>query len=248
MNLNNVKAIVLQIRKHSETDISLICITPKLGKIFVRAPRAADLNSKLRSFCQILTSGTISLQRSKNDISSYYLRQAVIDNAYQDIKRSELKLASACYITSLVSSLSEYGQAEEHNFGQLYGFLEALNLITETVKLNFLHVVMIVRLLAVNGFGHLPEWCSKCDSSLSSVFYYGKNRGVFLCEKCQNIKDIRIAEETILQWHNLLKIDLVSSHWVELSADFIELVEDYVRIVLGQEVKGREYLRLIRGF
>jgi len=248
MNLNNVDTIVLQTRKHQENDILLVCLTRSMGKIYLIATNANSMNSHLRPFCQIITQGMIMLSPVKGQDNLYYLQQAAIDNAFTNIKNHQLKLAIACYWLSLVSEVLLNGQQDQQVFELLSNALTVLNLLEQDAEINNFHAVIVVRILSAIGLPAIPPWCSICKSTLEKNQFIQASSGRVYCDNCRPSSAQLIAYNHLEQWRNLINNGLNTFRKWDVSPELIVAIEAYINGLLGRELKGAKYLKLIRGY
>jgi DNA repair protein RecO (recombination protein O) len=190
----------------------------------------------------------VSARKSKNTGSLYYINQVEVLNSYRSVKQHELKLASASYITNIIADMLDISQPDSTSYYLLSGYLDALNLLEGDNNINFLHSVILIRIIEHHGIGEKPELCGSCSAYLTEKYYLNKDRGLFLCKNCKTSNSVLLSQNFHMLWCRLLNFNLSEDEFFDLPKSFIRDLEFYFKILIGKEISGSRYLKMIRGY
>jgi len=183
-----------------------------------------------------------SARKVTNTDCLYYLYQGNQTDAYKGIRSSQLKLAYTVYFLNLVASLIDYCEVDR----RVYDFTEQYLMLADIVDesgIDLYTTAMSLRLLTILGLGAIPKWCFNCDKEHQSLIYITE-KGLSLCKCCiDNKKHVRISRD---RWVKLAEEDLMELKSFDIERNEILAVEFYIKGIVGREIKGYKYLKLIR--
>ncbi len=187
--LTRTEGIVLKNQKYGEADLIVTYLTPDRGIInaFAKSPR--KIKSRFGSSLEPLTHARISLWGKEQSIPK--ITQSDIINSFNRLREGYHDFINISKLIKVMLSLIPEGIPNKSLFEF---FLSILIFIgsSEKAKRQTLHLVSMIRLLAMIGSAPKLNKCGRCGGN--GVNFY-PDSGTILCNRC--IKGHHIKEQSI---------------------------------------------------
>ncbi|MBU4351011.1 DNA repair protein RecO [Candidatus Parcubacteria bacterium] len=176
---------VLKRENVNEADQVFSIYTKDFGEIRVLAKASRRLNSKLRSFIQVLTLVEIEFVQGKTIKT---LTDAVLIERFSSIKKNLLKLRLTYNFGRTFNSLVKIQETDDNLWRLLDRFFHILDLEKEDAnKLEILYYYFFWNLLDVLGYRPELKSCTSCrQKPLPDKFFWISHQGGLVCKNCVN--------------------------------------------------------------
>ncbi len=183
--LTRTEGIVLKTQKYGEADLIVTYLTSDMGIIsaFAKSPRKTK--SRFGSSLEPLTHGKISLWGKEQSLPK--ITQSDIVSSFHQLRESYTDFVNISKLIEIVISLTPAGIPHERLFPFFLNLLHILQSSEHAAK-DALHLITVIRLLAVIGYAPRLKGCGKCGNE-SLAFY--PDSGTTLCTKCASSPDRR---------------------------------------------------------
>jgi DNA repair protein RecO (recombination protein O) len=241
------EAIVLKRTNLGEADSIITLFTPNLGKIRAVAKGVRRPKSKLGGHLDLLTQSSLLLAQGQNlDVIT---QSQTIEN-FLPLRSDLWRMSCAIYLVELVDRFI----AEQVENYPVYRLLQTALLRLCEVQSNEL-VLRHFELHLLSYLGYQPELyqCLNCRAPLAlGRNLFSVSGGGMVCPNCAKKEQLvrPISVDAIKVMRFLLKNDLGSASRLktsaELSHELEQLMRQYIRYLLEQEVKSVEFLDRLR--
>ena len=241
------QAVIIKQSKFGEFDKILTIYTPEFGKLKVVARGACRPGSKLGGNVEPLTYSLLLLARGRNlDI----VTQSQTIDGFLTLKSDLGRMAYGLYVLELIDLFT----VENSENRSLFDLL--LDVLHQLCQANNREILLrYFELHLVDYLGYRPQLrrCVSCNSPLKPVAnFFSPGQGGVLCPHCSQKELISLplsvdALKILRLWQNC---DYATARRVslksELSLELEQVMQDYIRYLLQQEVKSLAWLKELK--
>lgn len=174
-----VDALVLREVRYKESDKILTLYTPSKGKITARAIAAYSKSRRLAAATQQLTFSEMTLFSGK---SGTEVKEAVIKEPFEGLRRDFSNYALGCYFAECVEALSE-----EADTGIMQLILNCLYALSNNLHCpELIKAAFEMRLMCLLGYTPDLSKCIVCGQENPDEPVLGYQSGHICCRKCRN--------------------------------------------------------------
>ena len=241
------QAIVIKQIKIGESDKLLTIYTPEFGKLKTVAKGAYRPASKLGGNVEPLTHSLLFLARGRKlDI----ITQSQTIDSFLELKSNLWRLSHGFYILELVDLFTMENNANCSLFDLLLDTLHRINMAdNDEIMLRYFEF----HLLSYLGYHPQLQRCVSCNSQLRPLAnFLSPSQGGVLCPSCGQKESAAYllsvdALKVLRLWENC---DYATARRVKLkpnlSLELQQVLQDYIRYYLQQEVKSTLWLEELK--
>lgn len=238
------EGVVVRKQNFSEADKILNLYTRDNGKITAVAKGARKVTSRKVSSSELFVHGIYYLAKGRNmDI----VIESETLNPFTPLREDLQKAALAFYLTELLSSFTEGGQA---NYPLYRLFLETMSILSRAKKNHNLWVrAFEVKALSHLGFGPELYQCAHCTSPLSAEKYFEIGHGGTVCSDCFS-DGVLLREPLLIFLRNLQRLDWNELFRLRFSeqelVDSEKVTQRYLQHVLEKDLASMDFVKKVR--
>ena len=181
MAYSTVDALILRETRYKESDRILTLFTPERGIITAKARGALRKNSKLSAATQFLTYSELTLF---DRLGLLEVREAVIREPFDGLRKDFEKYALGCYFAQCVEGLLPEGEADTAILQLVLNSLYALShSLYESLAIK---AAFEIRLMCLLGYTPDLTACVVCGREDPASPVFGLQTGHICCRNCQN--------------------------------------------------------------
>ncbi len=241
------QGVIIKQSKFGEFDKILTIYTPGFGKLKAVARGACRPGSKLGGNVEPLTYSLMLLARGRNlDI----VTQSQTIDGFLSLKSDLWRMAYGLYILELIDSFTEEN-SENHSLFDL--LLDVLHQLCQADNHEIVSRYFELHLLHHLGYRPQLRRCVSCNSPLKPVVnFFSSSQGGVLCPHCSQKEPISLhlsvnALKILRLWQTCdyataTRVNLKS----ELSLELEQVMQDYIKYLLQQEVKSMAWLEELK--
>lgn len=242
------QGVIIKQSKFGEFDKILTIYTPGFGKLKAVARGACRPGSKLGGNVEPLTYSLMLLARGRNlDI----VTQSQTIDGFLSLKSDLWRMAYGLYVLELIDSFTEEN-SENHSLFDL--LLDVLHQLCQADNHEIVSRYFELHLLHHLGYRPQLRRCVSCNSPLKPVVnFFSSSQGGVLCPHCSQKEPISLhlsvnALKILRLWQTCdyataTRVNLKS----ELSLELEQVMQDYIKYLLQQEVKSMAWLEELKG-
>lgn len=174
-----IQGLVLRVTAYNDTDALLTLLTPKHGKLTVKARGLRRKNSPLIAPCQLLAYGEFTLFEHR---SIYTINEASSIELFTPLRRDLQKLSLGTYFAQAAELLSQEDMPNPELLSLVLNCLFALSKLN--VPENLVKAVFELRGACLAGYAPDLYGCHRCGNPFPHRFDLSAGR--LECDQCRN--------------------------------------------------------------
>jgi DNA repair protein RecO (recombination protein O) len=249
-------AILLRKIEYGDHDFIISFLTRSHGKISVIAKNAKKSVRRFTGALDLFSVNQIHCvypKKKKNGLT--ILSQADLENGFGNIRYDVFKTTYASVWVELVHFWLEEEKPQVKLYDLLFFSLDALN--TGSISKEIIHLLFMIRFMALSGFEPHIESCGRCKALVDDIeqnrVMFDFREGRIICPDCAKgeFKHGRMVSKGTLKqlfWINqneVRRMDRIRFSGLAVK-EGEALLESFIPFHLGREFKSLQFLKRLR--
>lgn len=249
-------AILLRKIEYGDHDFIISFLTRTKGRISVIAKNAKQSVKRFSGAMDLFSVNQIHcVYPKKKKDGMIILCHADLENGMGNIRYDVLKTALAGFWVELVHFFLEEEKALPRLYDLLFFSLDALN--TGVISGEVIHLLFLIRFMALSGFEPNIEFCGCCQTPVDLIdqkrVLFDFKDGRIVCKKCikgESKYSRTVSKGTLKQLFWINKNDVSRMDRIRFSALALKegesLLESFIPFHIGREFKSLQFLKRLR--
>jgi len=197
--------VVLKNQRYADADLIVTYLTPDRGivRAFAKSPR--KIKSKFGSSLEPLTHARVSFLGKEHSMP--IITQSDIINPFNGLRENYHDFINISRLIRIILFSSPEGLPNKRLFTLFHAILSFLNITPQKFR-ETLHLVFMIRLLAMIGYAPRLNRCGRCGRSADNFY---PESGSVLCDKC--ISDVEPKGDVIKVSKDVINFYTHSIEW-----------------------------------